>query len=419
MTNDQTEHQTKPQPSPGSSPRSSPLSKQAPMHRGITLFRIFNIEIGLDLSVLIIFALIVYSLGDGLFPNWHPDWSPLLCWTTAFVSGILFFASLLAHELSHAVVAQKHGIPVPRITLFLFGGIAEISQEPDRPKVEFLIAIAGPAMSIFIGLVCSQLAYWNISDALLIEQLTQGEEAALGLLGPWQTSLMWLGSINLILAAFNLIPGFPMDGGRVFRAIAWAATGDKVKATHWASNLGRAFGWTLMAIGVITLFQGGGFASMWWIMIGWFISHLATTAYQQMLTELSLHGLKVSDLMRTRFEQVPSDTHLSHFIDQYLLRSSQKLWPVTINQNLAGFVSMADVITLPPEEKSNKTVLDIMRPLESTHYLSPELNVQDALTYLATAGESIPVLDQGAVVGIIQHDDILRWMTLHLVTDRQ
>jgi Zn-dependent protease len=236
----------------------APLRPRPPVQQGIPLFTVFNIKICLDLSVLVIFSLIVYGLSTGLFPRWHPEWSPLLRWSTACVSGFLFFASLLAHELAHAVVAQRHGIPVPRITLFLFGGMAEISQEPDRPKTEFLIAIAGPLMSILIGVVCSQLAFWSVGDLTLLDGLTSGDEDAMAQLGPWQTSLLWLGSINLVLAIFNLIPGFPMDGGRVFRAIAWAITADKLKATRWASNLGRVFGWTLMVLGVTTLFQGGG-----------------------------------------------------------------------------------------------------------------------------------------------------------------
>ena len=157
-------------------------------------------------------------------------------------SGLAFFASLLAHELSHSVVSQHFGIPVPRITLFLFGGVAEISREPDRPKHEFLIAIAGPMMSLVIALVCSNLAFYIAGDMDLAATINSGDLSVIASLGPLATALFWLGSINMLLAIFNMIPGFPMDGGRVFRTTIWAVTGDQLKATLWASNVGRYFG---------------------------------------------------------------------------------------------------------------------------------------------------------------------------------
>ena len=383
------------------------------MSHSIPLLTLFGIEIRLDPSVLIIFFLIVYSLGNSVFPQWHPDWGTALSWSTAFVSGILFFASLLAHEFSHSLVAQRYGIPVPRITLFLFGGVAEVSEEPDRPKIEFLVAIAGPLMSILISIICSNLAFWITNDPEVIDRLLAGDEFALAELGPVSTSLFWLGTINMVLAVFNLIPGFPMDGGRVFRAIAWALTGDQVKATRWASNLGRYFGWSLMALGFISLFQGAGFISIWWILIGWFISNLAATSYKQLLANRFLKGFKVADLMRTKFELVSPQVPVIQFIDHHLLRSTQQLWPVVEGNRMIGVVTMSDVVNLSPEARASRSLRDILRPAASIHFLEPDTNVQDALKYITNAEESVPVVEGGMIVGLIQRNDIIRWMSLH------
>jgi Zn-dependent protease/predicted transcriptional regulator len=380
----------------------------------IRIFKVFGIEIWLDLSVIIIFSLIVFSLGNGLLPRWHADWDPALIWGTAIASGILFFLSLLAHELAHSVVAQKFGIAVPRITLFLFGGMAETSREPDTAKVEFLVAIAGPAMSIAISLVCTNLALWMSGDANLVEQLSAGESAAIAALGPLQTSLLWLGSINMILAIFNLIPGFPMDGGRVFRAIAWQITGDQVKATLWASYGGRLFGWTLMILGVMQLFSGAGLGGLWWILIGWFISNLAAMSYRQLITDRALTGFRVADLMNTHFESATVDTPVQTFIDDHLLRSTQALWPVFDGDCLRGYVALSDVVHVSNEERQRLLVRDVMRPPAAVPQLAANEQAKQALTFLANAREEpVPVVSGEELVGLIQRGDIVRWLSLH------
>lgn len=388
--------------------------KPFPGSHSISLFRIFGIEICLDLSVVIIFLLIVTSLASGIFPTWHPDWSTALRWTTALVSGVLFFISLLAHELSHSVVAQRYGIPVPRITLFLFGGVAEPSREPDQPREEFMIAIAGPLMSLLIALACSWLAGAMAGDVALDEALANDQLDALAGLGPTATMLFWLGTINLILAVFNMIPGFPLDGGRVFRAIIWWLTGDKTRATRWASNGGRYFGWLLMALGIVSLLGGGGIGGLWWILIGWFISGLATMHYKQFSYEKALRNFRVSDLMRTHFTDIKADTPVAQFIDQYLLRSRQVLWPVERHGEIVGLVSLADVQELEENERQEKTVWNISRPLASVQSLAPDTAGRDALQELLKAGdEPLPVIQDGRVVGLIQHSDVTKWVSLH------
>lgn len=383
----------------------------------LSLFTLFGIEIRLDISVIIIFSLIVYSLGNGIYASWHPDWTPTVAWGTALLSGLAFLASLLAHELSHSVVSQHFGIPVPRITLFLFGGVAEISREPDRPKHEFLIAIAGPLMSLIIALVCSNLAFYMAGDMTMADTISAGDISVLASLGPLATALFWLGSINMLLAIFNMIPGFPMDGGRVYRAIIWAVTGDQLKATLWASNVGRYFGWFLMAMGVMGLLQGQGIGSLWSILIGWFLSNLATLSYTQLVTDRALGGFKIADLMRTHFETVDAAMPLPEFVDNYLLRSGQRLWPVTRNGKLAGTIGLAQVNHLPTENRSHLTLGETMRTLDHIDYLEPQTRANDAVNILVRAGdEPILVVENEKVLGLVQQSDIARWMLLHQFT---
>ncbi len=396
------------------SSREQRQAKSAPGSHSISLFRILGIEIRLDISVVIIFLLIVVSLATGIFPSWHADWSPLLTWVTALISGVIFFISLLAHELAHSVVSQRYGIPVPRITLFLFGGMAEPSREPDKPREEFMIAIAGPLMSLLIAFACSWLAGLMAADAGLEEALGENQLQALSTLGPTATVLFWLGSINFIIAIFNMIPGFPLDGGRVFRAIAWWLSGDKDKATRWASNGGRYFGWLLMALGVVSLLGGGGVGGLWWILIGWFISSLATMYYRQFSYEQALGNFRVSDLMRTHFTEIRADTPITEFIDKYLLRSKQLLWPVERHGQIIGLVTLADVQALAENERQVKSVRNIAHPLSSVQSLTPDTPGSEALQKLVQAGDDpLPVISEGRVIGLIQHSDITKWLSLH------
>lgn len=377
------------------------------------LGRLFGIEIRLDVSVVLIFLLIVYSVATGVFPAWHPNWSPTQVWSLALTTGVLFFASLLAHELAHSVTAKRFGLRVPRITLFLFGGVAEMEQEPERPGHEFVIAIAGPAMSLLIGVVCLNAAALLAGYGVL-EQIATEDDGALSQLGPIPTMLLWLGTVNVVLALFNLIPGFPLDGGRVFRAIMWGITGDQIRATRWASDLGRYFGWALMALGVLNVFGGGGIQGLWLVVIGWFLSHLARSSYEQLLAQRSLGGMRVRDLMRTRFEEVDSQMRVPDFIDDHLLRSAQLLWPVIDRGRAVGTVTLADVIALDGGRRESRRIADVMRPLADGGYLEPQLSGRDVLLRLEQSGaEPLPVIEGGHVVGLIHRGDILKWLALH------
>ena len=380
---------------------------------GIRLFSLFGIEIRLDWSVLIIFALIVYSLGAGLFPQWHPDWSPATAWLTALSAGVIFFASLLAHELAHSLMARRFGIRVPRITLFLFGGMAEIEAEARTPKEEFAIAVVGPLMSLALGIMFTLIATSAMGDRT-VGELAENPEAAIANLSPVITACIWLGSVNIMLAVFNMVPGFPLDGGRVFRALVWWITGDPVRATRMASNAGRVVGWLIIAFGFWNIFAIGNLGGLWLVLIGWFLTHLARSSYTQMVTERSLRAVRVEDVMRTRFDTVPAATTLDEFVEDYLLRSSQHLWPVTDGEAFIGTISFSDVAGTPPEQRHRRQVRDLLTPLGERRSLDAREMATTALKQLGGVGdEPVAVVQNGRIVGLIRAGDILRWTMVH------
>jgi len=295
--------------------------------RVLRLGVVHRVEIRLDISVVIIFFLVVYSLGSGLFPQWHACWGPALTWGAALTAAVLLFASLLAHELAHWIMAQRCGIAVPRITLFLFGGISELERGLRTPGTEFRIAIVGPVTSLALGLGIA-FAGVSLAGPTFLTDLRTDPEAVIAGLGPAATLVLWLGPINLMLALFNLIPGFPLDGGRVLRAVLWWIGGDLRLATERAAQVGRGFARALMALGVWEALNGYLLESLWLLLIGWVLNNAARSSYQQLLLAPALESLQVKDLMRTQFERIQAHVPLQEFIDNKLLRSDQIAWPV-------------------------------------------------------------------------------------------
>jgi len=377
---------------------------------GMRLFTLFDIEIRLDFSVIFIFGLIVYSLGAGVFPSWHPQWPPTTAWLTAFSAGLLFFASLLAHELSHSLVARRFGIRVPRITLFLFGGMAEIESEAETPGAEFAIAIAGPLMSLAIAFGCMFVVGGSLGDEVL-EGLMSDPEKGMESVSPFVTICLWLGIVNFMLAIFNMVPGFPLDGGRVARAIIWRTTGDRMRATRLASTAGKWFGWIIMGLGFWELLALRSFGGLWLILIGWFLSHLATQSYAQAFAQRVLEPLLVRDVMRTRFDSVARDISVESFIDECLLQSNQLLWPVMEAGQCVGTVSLGEVMALAPERRSDTRLADITRSLKDSGAIEPGMPANQASQVLANFQDHpVPVVSGAEVVGLLRSSDILRWL---------
>jgi Zn-dependent protease/CBS domain-containing protein len=392
-------------------------TKRRPTRGGMSLGRLFGIEIRLDFSVLIVFALVVYSLGAGLFPRWHPTWGSALTWSTALAAGLLFFASLLAHELSHSVVAKRRGIPVPRITLFVFGGVSELGREPDTPATEFVIAIVGPAMSAFLGFAFTWLGA-AFAGADVATDLLKDPEAAMANLGPAATLFLWLGPINLMLAFFNLVPGFPLDGGRVLRAILWSISGDLQSATLWASNMGRVFAWALMGFGVLQSLGGSFVQGIWLLLIGWFLNNAARNSYAHLLVQQAFADLIVGNLMRTHFEVVSPDLTLEAFVNEYLLRSAQSAWPVVEEGKAVGLITFDDASATREGERATQAVRDVMSPIDE--HLGPDVGGREALRALAESEtDPLPVMQGDTIVGLLHRGDIARWFALHHLEAQQ
>jgi Zn-dependent protease len=254
----------------------------------------------------------------------------------------LFIASILLHEISHAVVGRSQGISVSRIDLFLFGGLAHMDNEPPSPKAEFWMAIVGPLVSIAIGVLATvagtlfanfDLRNFNLDDPV----------AAMQAIGPAATLLLWLGPINIVLGLFNMVPGFPLDGGRVLRSLLWATTKDRLKATRWASAAGQAFAWILMGIGVLYIFGGALASGIWLLLIGWFLNNAARMSYEQLLVRTALHDVPVSRVMRTQIVTVPPETKVETLVQKHFMATDQHAFPVVYDHDLVGLVCMNDV----------------------------------------------------------------------------
>lgn len=375
--------------------------------------RVLGIDVRVHVSVLVIFALIVSSLAANLFPQWHPEWSTSLNWAAALSAGVLFFVSLLIHELSHSVVARRCGIEISAITLFLFGGVAEMKGEPESPRDEFLIAGAGPLASLFLAILFAVLASITVSDPSL---LLQEEELALSKLGVITTICVWLSTINLMLAVFNLLPGFPMDGGRLFRAALWWRTGDLMRATEMAARVGSGFGWVFIGLGAMQVFGGNLVNGLWMILIGWFIRRLALASVASMMLDQALRGFDVRAIMRTRFDTVRADISARRFIEDYLLRSTQQLWPVVDAGENIGFVT-AQSFNLQDGslEDATHSINQHLQPLDDTHSINPDMSAKMAFEKLSNHPSPLPVVEQGRVIGIIHQSDILRWFSFHKI----
>jgi len=390
--------------------------------RGLPLFRIAGIDITIDWSLLIIFALISFSLASGLFPQWHPGWSVMTSWLTALAAAVLFFASVVAHELSHSLVARAHGIRVRRITLFMFGGMAQIEDEPARWPAELWMAIVGPVTSLVIGMLCLLVASFGAvgGAATAAADVTDLARLLAGL-DPGATLLLWLGQVNIMLALFNLVPAFPLDGGRVLRAILWGATGDLHRATRWASGLGRLFAAILiaagiaMALGVSLPYFGGGAANgIWLAFIGWFLNNAALMSYRQLLTRERLRDVPVGQLMLTRLDTVWPDMPLDMLTGNFMARSEQRAFPVFEGEHLAGVVCQRDIERLSPAQRHATSVREVMKPLEQLVVVHVDDDAFGVLNLLAQKDlDQVLVMEGGRVAGLVRRADILRWLALH------
>ena len=388
------------------------------MRNGLGLGKIFGISIYVDWSWIFIFVLVTSQLALEVFPGLHPQWGPALVWGTALVAAFLFFASVLAHELAHSIVARANGIPVSNITLFLFGGVSNIQREPQSPGIEFVMAIVGPLTSIVLGVIF----------LLLSGAITAGVDVALGnlpralaALDPLSTLLLWLGPINIVLGIFNLVPGFPLDGGRVLRSILWGATNNLRRATQWASWVGQAIAWVFIASGILMVFNvpvpffgSGQVGGLWLAFIGWFLNNAAVQSYRHVVVEDLLGGVPVAQLMRTNAPTVPPNIPVSSLVHDHIMGTDERAFPVVDNDRLVGIVCIEDVRKSPRAEWDTTAVNRIMTPASQLAIATPRQDAGDALNELAIRDvNQLPVVQDGRLVGMLRRRDIMRWLQLH------
>jgi Zn-dependent protease len=368
--------------------------------KSIKLFSIFGFRVSIDLSWLIILVLVVWSLAGGVFPEQYEDltWQAYLAMGLAAAAGL--FASIVIHELCHSLMARQFGVPMKGITLFIFGGLAEMTDEPKSPAAEFLIAVAGPASSLVVAGVMLGVA--------LLGGMT-------GWPGPVVGVLRWVGIINLILVGFNLIPGFPLDGGRVLRSILWKIKGDFRKATHLASKVGAGFGAVLIGLGILALLTGNPIGGMWWILIGLFVRSAAKQGYQQVIIRQMLEGEQVRRFMNDSPVTAPPDIDVETFVQDYVYQHHFKLFPVVDGNNLAGCVTTRQIKDMPRELWSSTTLGEIAHACSEANTVSPDTDAMDALTRMSKADNSrVMVVDDGRLVGILSLKDLMGFLAMKI-----
>lgn len=384
---------------------------------GLQLGRIAGVEVGLDWSLLIVFGLIAMALAGGVLPRWHPDWGQAKVLATALAAAVLFIASVLLHELAHAVVGRRFGVEVRRITLFVFGGMAHLEGEPRSWQAELAMAIAGPLASLGLGALCLILAQ-VIAGPIPVDP----EDPARGLaqVGPIPTLLLWLGPVNIILGLFNLVPGFPLDGGRVLRAILWGATGDLTRSTRLAATVGLMFSWLLIGSGFamilgmrVPIFGSGPVGGLWLALIGWFLGNAARQGWQGRVMEDRLGALPVTRVMHHDYLEVSPDMSVAELVDQGFLALSYRAYPVVEQGALRGLVSLEDVRALERGQWTGMRAADVMTPLGRLHTLGPTDSAFRAMGLLAETGvNQVPVVEEARLLGMVTREDILKWMAL-------
>ena len=359
----------------------------------IPLGKILGIKIGLDYSWFVIFALLTWMLADSYYPDEFKHWSPLLYWLMGAVTAIMLFVSVLLHELGHSVVALRYKIPVSSITLFLFGGIAQIGAEPPSAVAEFFIAIAGPLVSLALAV----LFY-------VAQPLISGMEPLLGL-------AKYLAYINTALVLFNLIPGYPLDGGRVFRAIVWAITGNMRRSTLIAANVGRFFASVLIFAGVWQMFRGNFGGGLWVAFIGWFLDNAASVEIQQVVLQGLLTGHRVSQGMSTHCAIIPEDLTLQQLVDEQILGSGQRSFLVNRGDKTIGLITLHRIKEVPRHEWATTSAAQVMLPFEQLKCVDFDTELWSALQDMDRNGvNQMPVVRDRHVVGMLSREDAITFL---------
>jgi Zn-dependent protease/CBS domain-containing protein len=366
--------------------------------RSIKLFNLFGFEVSIDLSWLIIAVLVSWSLAAGLFPYLYKNLSTQTYWLMGVIGALGLFLSVIFHEFCHSLVARRLGLPMKGITLFIFGGVAEMGEEPSSAKVEFLMAIAGPLSSFFLAFIF-YLIY------------------AQGMAGGWPLPvngvIRYLAYINVLLAVFNLLPAFPLDGGRVLRSILWGAWNDLRRATRVSAVIGSAFGFGLIALGILQLIGGNFIAGLWWFLIGLFIRNAAQMSYQQLLVRNALAGEPVRRFMNPNPITAPSSVTVEQLVEDYIYKYHFKMFPVLDNGRLVGCITTRQIKEVPREQWSQVTIGELASQGSHENTISPETDAVKALALMhQTENSRLLVVEGTRLVGILTLKDLMKFLSL-------
>lgn len=369
----------------------------------VKLFTLYGFEVSIDFSWIILAILITWSLAEGVFPHYYEGLEKNTYWIMGVFGAVGLFLSIIIHEFSHSVVARKFGLPIKGITLFIFGGVAEMEEEPPSSKAEFFMAVAGPLTSIALGFV-----FLGIRAAGFQTGWTESVISVFNY-------LVW---INFILAGFNLIPAFPLDGGRVLRSILWRWKKNLRWATNIASKIGSIFGFTLIFIGIFDIIQGAIVGGIWFVMIGWFLQTASKMSYRKLIIRQALEGEQLKRFMKTDPITIPSDITVEEAIEDYFYKYHYKMFPVMESDKLVGCVTTKDIKNISKEERSRAKISDVLKSCSSENIVHPDTDTMKAMSRMSkTNNTRLMVVENGNLLGIITLKDMLKFLSLKLDLD--
>jgi Zn-dependent protease len=367
--------------------------------RGIRLFKLLGFEVRVDLSWVILAVLITWSLAKGVFPEYYHGFSTGTYWWMGALGALGLFISIILHELSHSLVARSYGIPMKGITLFIFGGVAEMTDEPKTAKSELLMAVAGPISSVVIGIIC-----------YIIYRVTRGAWSR-----PIEGVLVYLAFINVVLAGFNMIPAYPLDGGRVLRAALWSWKKDIRWATRLSSRIGSGFGIVLIILGAFDFITGNFIGGIWLFLIGLFLRSVSQGSYQQLLMRRALEGESVRRFMKTDPITVSSSLTVEKLVEDYIYQYHYKFYPVVDGGRLTGCITVAHVKDVPREEWSSRQIGDLIDSCSTDNSIDINADAVTALSAMRRTGNSrLMVVENGELKGIIALKDMLEFLSLKI-----
>jgi len=370
------------------------------MGRAFNLGKVFGIQFRLHYSWFIIFFLITTSLSWQLFPDVYPGWPLALYWVVGIFTSLLFFASVTAHELAHSLVGRANGIPIMSITLFIFGGVARMTREATKARAELLMAVAGPACSLAIGGLFALIWFF-----------------IRGTVEPIAAMALWLAQLNVILVIFNLIPGFPLDGGRVFRSLLWRLTGNYRRSTRIATRVGQGVGYLFVLGGVLIIllhpFGLSWFDGLWLAFIGGFLENAASASYRQVKWRETLHSFPVSQAMTPGCPVVPSNVTIEQLVQNYIFLGGHHFFLVADEGELKGFLTLRNIRDVSRQNWGITQVKEIITPIDRLKVAYPDQDAQSILEQMDEVNISqMPVVSEGRVIGLITRDNLLRYLRI-------